>query len=296
MSARFADRLIEGVRQKNSPLCVGLDPLPDRIPVFFGEPASVAALQNFCQAIVEIAPKHAAVLKPQAGFFEPFGPEGVRVAMQACAAAQARGMLVLLDAKRGDIGTTAEGYARATLGAPPGFNVDCVTVNPYLGKDSIAPFLTIAERDNKGVAVLVRTSNPGARDLQDLQVDGAPLWRRVAEMFAPETDRLKGNSGWSGLMSVAGATYPEEARALRETLPTSLFLVPGYGAQGASARDAVAGFVRGKNGLEGGVVSSSRAVLYPPTAQAAKTLADWRIAIDAAMAQSAAELRDACAA
>ena len=204
-------------------------------------------------------------------------------------------MLVLLDAKRGDIGTTAEGYARATLGAAPGFNADCVTVNPYLGKDSLEPFLALAEANNKGVAILVRTSNPGARDLQDLLVDGAPLWRRVAEMIAPESDRLKGNSGWSGLMAVAGATYPDEARALRETLPQSLLLVPGYGAQGASARDAVAGFVRGKNGLEGGVVSSSRAVLYPQTASAAKTLAEWRTAIDAAMTEAAAELRDACA-
>jgi len=296
MSARFADRLIEGVRQKNSPLCVGLDPMPDRIPALFGESGSIAALESFCQAIVEIAPKRAAVLKPQVGFFEPFGPEGVRVAMQACAACQERGMLVLLDAKRGDIGTTAEGYAHATLGAAPGFNADCVTVNPYLGKDSLEPFLAVAERDNKGVAVLVRTSNPGARDLQDLNVDGAPLWRRVAEMIAPQSDRLKGNSGWSGLMAVAGATYPDEARALRETLPHALLLVPGYGAQGASARDAVAGFVRGKNGLEGGVVSSSRAVLYPQAAQAAKTLADWRTAIDAAMTQAATELRDACTA
>src|SRR5207237_7192478 len=101
---------------------------------------------------------------------------------------------------------------------------------------------------------------------------------------------------WSGLMAVAGATYPEEARALRETLPHSLFLVPGYGAQGASARDAVAGFVRGKNGLEGGVVSSSRAVTYPKAAGEAKTMAAWRVAIDEAMAQAAAELRTACAA
>ena len=119
MNVRFADRLIEGVRQKNSPLCVGLDPMPDRIPSLFGETATVAALENFCQTVVEIAPKHAAVLKPQVGFFEPFGPQGVRVAMDACSAAQARGMLVLLDAKRSDIGTTAEGYARATLGAAP---------------------------------------------------------------------------------------------------------------------------------------------------------------------------------
>src|SRR5262249_17305973 len=155
----------------------------------------IAGLEDFCQAIVEIAARHAAVLKPQVGFFEPFGADGVRVAQTACAAAQRHGMLALLDAKRGDIGTTAEGYARAPLGAAPGFNADCVTVNPYLGRDSLEPFIAMAERDLKGVAVLVRTSNAGARDLQDLNVDGAPLWRRVAEMMAPQCDRLKGNSG-----------------------------------------------------------------------------------------------------
>ena len=119
--------------------------------------------------------------------------------------------------------------------------------------------------------MLVRTSNPGAGDFQDLQVGGAPVWRRVAEMLAPECARLRGASGWSGLMAVAGATYPEEARALREAMPEALFLVPGYGAQGASAADAVAGFVTKAKGREGGVVSSSRAVLYPQAAQAAKT-------------------------
>jgi orotidine-5'-phosphate decarboxylase len=143
--------------------------------------------------------------------------------------------------------------------------------------------------------VLVRTSNPGAVDLQDLQVGGEPVWRRLAEMLSGETRRLKGASGWSGLMIVAGATYPTEARSLREAMPDALFLVPGYGAQGASAQDAVSGFIAGKQGLEGGVVSSSRAVLYPPAAQAAKNMDEWRTAIGDAMATAAAELRTVCA-
>jgi orotidine-5'-phosphate decarboxylase len=209
--------------------------------------------------------------------------------------ARAAGMIVLLDAKRGDIGTTAEGYARATLGPKPGFDADCVTVNPYMGLDTLEPFLNVAERTDKGVAVLVRTSNPGAGDVQDLQVGGAPVWRRVGEMLSGATQRLKGASGWSGLMAVAGATYPEEARALREAMPDALFLVPGYGAQGATAADAVAGFVTKAKGLEGGVVSSSRAVLYPQAAQAAKNMSEWRAAIGDAMADAAAELRAACA-
>ena len=296
MSVPFADRLIDNVRRKNTPLCVGLDPFPENIPALFGDAREeIGAVERFCEAIVGIAAQHAGVLKPQVGLFEPFGQEGVRLAQEAVIEARVAGMVVILDAKRGDIGTTAEGYARACLGSAPGFDADCVTVNPYLGKDSIEPFIAVAERDNKGVAVLVRTSNPGARDLQDLDVGGASLWRRTAEMIAPESARLRGASGWSGLMAVAGATYPEEARALRQVLPDALFLVPGYGAQGASAADAVAGFVTKAKGREGGVVNSSRGVTYPPAAQAAKTLEDWRAAINDAMAAAAAELRAACA-
>lgn len=292
----FADRLVDAVRRTGSPLCVGLDPFPDKIPALFGDARHDArALQNFGAEIIDIAAKYAGVLKPQLGLFEPYGPEGVAAARELTALARTKGMVVILDAKRGDIGTTAEGYARATLGPAPGFDADCVTVNPYMGKDTLEPFLAIAEAQSKGVCVLVRTSNPGARDLQDLDVNGSPLWKRTAEMIAPITSRLKGQSGWSGLMIVAGATYPQEARALRQTLPDSLFLVPGYGAQGAAAADAVAGFVPGKHGREGGVVSSSRALTYPPAAQAAATLADWRLTIREAVAASVAELQSACA-
>jgi orotidine-5'-phosphate decarboxylase len=139
------------------------------------------------------------------------------------------------------------------------------------------------------VAVLVRTSNPGARDLQDLVVDGAPLWTRVAEMLSPAMTRLLSPSGWSNLMVVAGATWPDEARRLRALVPQALFLVPGYGAQGASAADAMAGLVDGF----GGVVSASRSILYPAAAQAAKTLPDWRAAIDGALEAARAELSGA---
>ncbi|MBY0563112.1 MAG: orotidine-5'-phosphate decarboxylase [Hyphomonadaceae bacterium] len=292
----FADRLIERVRSKQTPLCVGIDPFADKIPALFGDvdgdPAAV--LLKFGAAIVDVAAKHAAALKPQLGLFEQFGEMGYAAARLLTEHARNAGMLVILDAKRGDIGTTAEGYARATLGAKPGFNADCVTVNAYMGKDTLAPFIALAESAGKGVAVLVRTSNPGAGDIQDLQVGGAPLWRRVGEMLAPECDRLRGACGWSGLMAVAGATYPEEAQALREAMPRALFLVPGYGAQGASADDAVAGFIAGPQGLEGGVINSSRAVTYPPAAQAATTLAEWRKAVEQAILAASGELRAAC--
>lgn len=296
MSTAYADRLIESVRVKATPLCIGLDPFADKVPALFGDlradPAAV--LVKFGTSVIDVAAKHAAVLKPQLGLFEQFGEMGYAAARMLVEYGRAAGMIVLLDAKRGDIGTTAEGYARATLGPRPGFDADCVTVNPYMGKDTLVPFVSAAKALGKGVAVLVRTSNPGAGDFQDLQVGGAPVWRRVAEMLAPETQDLMGASGWSGLMAVAGATYPEEARTLREAMPNALFLVPGYGAQGASAADAVAGFVATKQGLEGGVVSSSRAVTYPAAAQTAKNMGEWRAAIEEAMQAAAAELRTAC--
>ncbi len=298
MSAPFADRLIDGVRRAGSPLCVGLDPFADKIPSLFGDivvkPADT--LLNFGTAVIEIAAKRAAVLKPQLGLFEQFGEMGYAAARMLTHYAREAGMLVILDAKRGDIGTTAEGYARATLGAQPGFGADCVTVNAYMGLDTLAPFLALAEREAKGVAVLVRTSNPGARDVQDLLVGGLPLWRRLAEMLAPASARLKGASGWSGLMAVAGATYPDEARSLREAMPDALLLVPGFGAQGASAADAVAGFITTPYGREGGVVNSSRAVTYPAAAETAKNIGEWRAAVEEAMDAAKNELRAACAA
>src|SRR5690606_28276144 len=136
---------------------------------------------KFGASVIDIAAKHCGVLKPQLGLFEQFGEMGYAVARMLCQHASDTGMIVILDAKRGDIGTTADGYARASLGPKPGFNADWVTVNPYMGKDTLEPFVSLAQREGKGVAVLVRTSNPGAGDVQDLQVGGAPVWRRVAE-------------------------------------------------------------------------------------------------------------------
>ena len=293
----FANRLHEATRRCGAPLCVGLDPFPDRIPALFGEgQKDLTAVTGFFEAILERVTGKCAAIKPQLGFFEPFGPEGAALARDLTGAAQAAGIPVILDAKRGDIGSTAEGYMRASLGPFPGFNADCVTVNPYLGLDSLEPFFAYAESTGKGVAVLVRTSNPGARDLQDLIVDGTPLWVRVAEMLVPAMERLAKGAPWSDLMIVAGATYPEEARRLRSILPKALILAPGYGAQGASAGDAMAGLVwrPGANAPpEGGVVSASRSILYPPAAAAARTMEAWRSAIDAAIDAARAELSGA---
>lgn len=288
----FADRAIEAVRSLDTPLCVGIDPIPDKIPALFGDARSdVGAVEKFCMEILALTKGAAGVVKPQLGFFEPYGADGYGLAQRVCNEARALGLVTILDAKRGDIGSTAEGYARACLGPAPGFDADCVTVNAYLGRDSIAPFIDMAEERHKGVAILVRTSNPGAEDLQDLRVYGRPLWEAVAQMISPEAFRLAGASGWSGLMAVAGATYPVEAQRLRGMLPKSLFLVPGYGAQGGTAKAAMAGFVQGPRGLEGGFISASRSVLYPAAAASAGTMDAWRTAIRAAIAEANADLR-----
>jgi orotidine-5'-phosphate decarboxylase len=292
----FADRLRDAVARLGSPLCVGLDPFPDRLPALFGDAREdPRPWADFFGEVLRLAAARAAIIKPQLGLFEAYGAEGYALARTLTAEAKARGLLVLLDAKRGDIGSTAEGYAKAALGPAPGFDADCVTVNPYLGRDSLAPFLDLAAAQAKGVAILARTSNPGAADLQDAPcgADG-PLWERTAAMIAAEASRLAGQDGWSGVMAVIGATWPEEARRARALMPRTLFLVPGYGAQGASAADAVAGFVLGARGREGGVVSSSRAVLYPKGAERAATLPAWRDSVAAAMDAAHAELARAC--
>ncbi len=196
-----------------------------------------------------------------------------------------------MDAKRGDIGSTAEGYAAAYLGKDAPFHSDALTVNPYMGLDTLEPYVREGEANGKGVIVLVRTSNPGSADFQSRDLEGAPLYARVGEALGPLAERLMGESGWSGLMMVTGATGPAEARAIRKIAPKSLFLVPGYGAQGAPAADAMAGFVSGPMGLEGGVVSASRSVNFPAGSEAATDVDAWTNIVQAAVAEAQCELK-----
>lgn len=290
----FADRLIEATRQLG-PLCVGIDPHAGRIPELFGgdTPAGIAA---WGMSMVDMAKGRVAIVKPQAALFERHGPEGMAALQAVAARAREAGLLVLMDAKRGDIGSTAEGYARAYLEEDSPFQSDCLTLNPYMGLDTLEPYLSRAEENGKGIAVLTRTSNPGSADFQALNCGNTPLWAQVATALGPASARLMGRSGWSSLMLVAGATGPAEARILRELAPEALFLVPGYGAQGAGVDEALAGFVDGPQGLEGGVVSASRSVSFPPAAQSAERFDDWQAAIADAIDSAQAELKTATSA
>jgi orotidine-5'-phosphate decarboxylase len=287
--ANFADRLIAATR-RHGVLCVGIDPVSEKIPTLFGPPGP-SALESFCQAVLARCSGKVGIVKPQSAFFEAYGAPGALALERVVDAAQRAGLLVILDAKRNDIGNTAQAYARALLGPGAPLPADCLTVNPYLGMDSLEPFFARAHETGCGVAVLVRTSNPGAQDFQELSAAGAPLWLRVAQALAPAMRRLMGGEGWSSLMVVAGATAPGEALAIRNALPDALFLTPGYGAQGATADQALAGYRQGPAGPEGGVVNASRAILYPPGAADAETAAAWEAAIDRAIDTSRLALR-----
>lgn len=303
MAAHFADGLIARVRGLGHPLCAGLDPHLSLIPPLFrrgsmspADPQTAPAVEAFLLAALERIAAKVAIVKPQSAFFEQLGWRGVRVLGQVTARARAYGLPVLLDAKRGDIGSTATAYA-APLVRDAAAPSDAMTVNAYLGLDTLEPFFDAASAHGTGVFVLVKTSNPGSGDYQDRRIDGRPLFEHVAESLAPRCAALRGPvSGWSSLGIVAGATYPAESERLRELLPHALFLVPGYGAQGGGARDAVRGFVRDSNGrLEGGVVSSSRALLFP-AAGATDDARVWEAAIDRSCEDAATELCAAVAA
>jgi orotidine-5'-phosphate decarboxylase len=270
----FADRLTAALRAKGNPVCVGLDPRFDELPspmrrlalrTYGNSTRAVAsAFVEFNRAIIDAVCDLVPVCKPQIAFYEEYGAEGIRAFEETVRHARHKGLVVISDAKRADIGSTAEAYARAQLGCDHdgiighGFGADAVTANPYLGRDALAPFLVLCRARRRGVFVLVRTSNPGARDLQDLETSGRPVYERVAEMVR-ELGGPPGPSGFNDVGAVVGATYPAEARRLREIMPHTFFLVPGYGAQGATAADAVAGFRA--DGM-GAVVSSSRGAIF----------------------------------
>lgn len=300
LTQHFADRLIARVRALAHPLCLGLDPHLPLIPPLFrrgtmqpNDPETAPQVGNFLSAILDRYAGHVAAVKPQVAFFEQLGARGIEVLERVIAKARSFGMIVILDAKRGDIESTAMAYAQCLAPSSPLYS-DALTVHPYLGSDSLAPFAHAAAQHGGGVFVLVKTSNPGASDLQDLDCGGCRLYEHVAKMLAPVSETLRGVTGWSSLGAVVGARYPADAARIRERLPRALFLVPGFGAQGANVRDALAGFVPGPAGLEGGIVNSSRALLFP-TGSATDNATAWERAIDAARERTVDELRAACA-
>jgi orotidine-5'-phosphate decarboxylase len=261
----FAQRLQQRMQGTNSRVCLGIDPRPDAHPLthpdrFEGDPAQVAkALVFYFRGIIEATEDLVACYKPQSAFFEALGIPGLIALAQIIADIKSRGIPVILDAKRGDIGATSEAYARAYL-ADGVFGSDALTVNPYLGLDTLEPFINQALEAKRGLFVLVKTSNPGSRDFQDVQLqDGRTLYEKVADELVTVARGHLNGTPYSPVGAVAGATHPQQLKALRTRLPHSILLVPGYGAQGGRAEDVAHAF--DQNGL-GAVVSSSRALTY----------------------------------
>jgi orotidine-5'-phosphate decarboxylase len=267
----FADKLIEAVIARDAPCTVGLDPVLEYIPDAFlrecglrrdgdlEERARIIEAYSLLtlEAVHELVP----AVKPQMAYFELYGSYGMRALERCIETARAMGLLVVLDGKRGDIGSTSKAYADAYLAKEPRrpWEVDALTVAPYMGQDSLAPFVEVARSNEKGLFVLVRTSNPGA-DVTQLAhgQDGRALYEIVADLIAGLNDR--GSHGYGSVGAVVGATQPEAARKLRARLPETLFLVPGYGAQGGGLDTVRACFdERGR----GALVNSARAVMFP---------------------------------
>jgi orotidine-5'-phosphate decarboxylase len=257
--ASFADRLIEQILAKDSRCVVGLDPRIDQMPAFVGSGAC-SAITNFHELILDAVADLVPAVKPQLAFFEQYGIAGMQAFENTVRAARERGLLVIADGKRNDISSTAEAYANAYLGGG-GFDCDALTVTPYLGRDSLAPFVDACKRQGKGLFVVLKTSNPGSKDFEDqrLAETGRPLYEKIAGALNELGRDLVGESGYSSIGAVIGATFPEEGRRLRSLMPKALILVPGYGAQGGSAKAAAECF--NDDGL-GAVVNSSRGITY----------------------------------
>ena len=269
------DRMIEGIRRTGNPTVAGLDPKLSYIPAYIREQAfaehgetlegAAAAILTYNKALIDALCDVVPAVKPQAAYYEMYGWPGVKTLAETIAYAKQKGMFVITDGKRNDIGTTMEAYATAHLGKTAvgsqmltAFGGDALTVNGYLGSDGIRPLLGVCREQDAGIFVLVKTSNPSSGELQDREIDGKSVYRTMGDKCEAWGEELPGKYGYSGVGAVVGATYPEQLSELRAALPHTYFLVPGYGAQGGGAKDVAGAF--DKDGL-GAIVNSSRGIL-----------------------------------
>ena len=256
------DRLIESVEHAENPTALGLDTRPEYLPRSFLERFSSGDTANavlaFNKALIDALCDIIPCVKVQVAYYEMLGTAGMQAFRDTLTYARHKGMSTIADVKRNDIGATAEAYASAYLGAQAPLQADFVTVNPYLGSDGIEPFLDECRKNGGGIFILVRTSNPSAAEFQDLPVEGRPLYEHIGDKVAEWGENMKGQHGYSSVGAVVGATWPEEGRKLRARLPHTFFLVPGYGAQGGTARDLSGCFDARKRGA---VINASRSIL-----------------------------------
>ena len=261
------DRLIENIVKTQNPSVVGLDPKLEYVPEFINRTlkAAAKAILEFNKCIIDEIHDICPAIKPQAAYYEMYGYEGVKTLYKTIQYAKEKGMFVMTDGKRNDIGATMEAYAAAHLGLTEvggekieAFGADALTVNGYLGTDGISPLLEQCKLYDKGIFVLVKTSNKSSGELQDLKIGDKTVYATMGDMCEKWGEEVMGKYGYSGVGAVVGATYPEQLVEMRAALPHTFFLVPGYGAQGGGAEGVSKGF--DKNGL-GAIVNSSRGVM-----------------------------------
>jgi orotidine-5'-phosphate decarboxylase len=272
----YADRLLSAIEKKQNPSVVGLDPRLEQVPNFIKEEmvkkhgksfeAAAESLLIFNKGIIDSVKDIVPAVKPQIAFYEKYLAPGIRAFVETVKYAREKGLVVITDAKRNDIGSTASAYSDAHIGKVdmfgekvPAFDVDCLTVNPYLGIDGVQPFIEDVKNHGKGIFVLVKTSNPSAGDFQDLILDGKRMYEIVGALVNKWNKDTVGERGYGSVGAVVGATYPEEAISLRKIMPKSIFLVPGYGAQGGVAKGVVPNF--NPDGY-GAIVNSSRGIIF----------------------------------
>ena len=281
MSEHFGNRLVEKIRKSKSFLCVGFDPHLNLIPQIFDlNNCEFEKVENFCYSLLDCCVGLIPAIKPQIALFEQLGPKGMSLLASLCKIAQSKGILVIMDAKRGDIGSTSQAYANAYLGKDAPFPSDALTVNPWLGLDSLEPFFTKVEEAGSGLFVLTHTSNIGSKDLQEVVLqNGLKCYEHLANILKPVVDKNEGSLGLSSIGLVSGATFKKQAVELRNLLPNSPFLIPGYGTQGASAADAIAPLITDSTvpGLKNfGLINASRSVSFPENSYSAKDIDDWK--------------------
>jgi orotidine-5'-phosphate decarboxylase len=312
MIETFADRLLAAIRDKGSPICVGIDPIFESLPDAIAGPAErrnandqaacIDAIFEFTVGVLRAVAPHVPVVKFQSAYFEKYLWEGVEAYYSLIQEASSMGLLVIGDVKRGDIGSTASAYAAGHLADPPFTEIepvvmpDAITVNPMLGLDTLDPFIQTARAFDRGLFVLLRTSNPGSALLQDaVLADGRTWSQMLADNLAPLAAQpgLVGTEGWSSLGMVVGATQPQAMADLRQRLPDSFFLLPGYGTQGATGQMTRAAF---RDGV-GAIVSASRSILYAHTQERyAKTFgSDWVRCVEQAVLDMRQDLAAALA-
>lgn len=270
--SHYATRLHAAIKAKRTPVLVGLDPRLDWLPPDVMAHArelhsdatavAAAAFEEFCVRLIDVVAPLVPAVKPQAAFFEELGPDGCLALSRVIRYARNAGLIVVCDGKRGDIGTTAEAYARAYLAgadltAAP-WHADALTVNPYLGRDTLEPFVKVATERGAGIYVLVKTSNPGSASFQDRQSDGMTIYRHVAQVVE-DLAAQTAEAGYGAVGAVVGATYPQELTELRAAMPHVPLLVPGYGSQGGAAADVASAF--DPAGL-GALVNNSRGINF----------------------------------